>query len=136
MAIAGPALTTILAHAAAALPDEACGIVIGAAGRIDTAIPAINVAADPATGFEIDPAVLLRVHRETRAAGRKIAGWYHSHPNGVGEPSPRDAARAGEDAGERGRLWLIAAGGVVSAWCVAADGAVHGRFDRVTLVAA
>jgi proteasome lid subunit RPN8/RPN11 len=131
MAIAGPALAAILAHAAAALPAEACGIVTGDAGAIAAAVPAANVAADPATGFEIDPAALIRVHRDARAGGQTVVGWYHSHPNGSAEPSPRDAARAVED----GKLWLIAAAGAVSAWRVVPGGAVHGRFDRVALVA-
>ena len=132
IAIASTALATIVDHAAAALPDEACGIVIGDAGTIAAAVPAANVAATPATAFEIDPATLLHVHRSARAAGRTVIGWYHSHPNGVAEPSPCDAARAVED----GKVWLIAADGVVAAWRVAAGGAVHGRFDPVALDAA
>ena len=130
--IASTALATIVDHAAAALPAEACGIVIGDTAAIIGAVPAANAAAQPTTSFEIDPATLLRVHRGMRAAGQTVVGWYHSHPNGIGEPSMRDAARAVEN----GKLWLIAAGGTVSAWRVAPDGAVHGRFDPVALVAA
>ncbi len=130
IAIAGTALAVIVADAAAARPAEACGIVTGDPATILGALPAANVAADPATAFEIDPAALLRVHREARGAGQAVVGWYHSHPNGSAEPSPRDAARAVED----GRLWLIAAAGAVSAWRVVPGGAVHGRFDPVALV--
>lgn len=129
--IASTALATIVAHAAAALPDESCGILVGRDAAIDAAIPAANVAAEPATAFEIDPAALVAAHRGARA-GAAVVGWYHSHPNGVGEPSATDAARAVED----GRLWLIAAAGAVTAWRAGAAGAVHGRFDPVALVAA
>ncbi|MBV8971383.1 MAG: M67 family metallopeptidase [Sphingomonadaceae bacterium] len=128
----GPAvLAAILAHAAAAAPAEACGLVLGAESRIDAAVPAVNVAERPERGFEIDPATLLRVHREARGSGRSVVGWYHSHPNGARQPSATDAARAVED----GRLWLIAAAGQVTAWRAAAGGPVHGRFVAVDLVA-
>ncbi len=131
MAIASTALVSILDHARRATPAEACGIVFGDLG-IDTAEAAANVAEHKERAFEIDPAALLRAHRTARAEGRKVLGWYHSHPNGSTEPSATDAARAVED----GRLWLIAAGGTVAAWRVVADGPLHGRFAPVALVAA
>lgn len=98
---------------------------------ISAAIPAPNVAAEPATSFEIDPATLLRVHRTARAEGRGIVGWYHSHPDGNGRPSATDAARAVED----GRIWLIAAAGRVSAWRATSAGRLHARFEPAELVA-
>ena len=130
--IASTALTTIVEHAAAAPRLEACGLLVGMDGAIAVAIPAANVAADPARAFEIDPAALLRVHRTARDAGRRVVGWYHSHPNGRGEPSATDAARADE----HGALWLIAAAGRVAAWRAGAGGPLHGRFTPVALVAA
>ena len=132
IAIASTALATIVDHAAAAAPFEACGVVVGDATMIATAVPAVNVAADPATAFEIDPVTLLQVQREARAGGRAVVGCYHSHLNRVAYPSATDAAGAAE----AGRVWLIVAGGAVAAWRVAAGGAIHGRFDPVTLVAA
>ncbi len=132
LAIASTALATIVDHAAAASPLEACGIVVGTGGSITEALPATNVAADPATAFEIDPAALLRVHREARDSGRAVVGWYHSHPNGSAQPSTTDAAGAVED----GRVWLIVAGGRISAWRATTGGILHGRFDPLALVAA
>ena len=81
---------------------------------------------------EIDPATLLATHRAARTAGLRIAGWYHSHPNGRAEPSATDAARAVPD----GRVWMIVAGGTVAAWRAVTGGAVHDRFDPLILVAA
>lgn len=130
MAIASSALVSILDHARRATPAEACGIVFGDAA-IDTAEAADNIAEHNERAFEIDPAALLRAHRSARAQGRKVLGWYHSHPNGVAEPSVTDAARAVED----GKLWLIAAGGTVVAWRVVPGGPLHGRFAPVDLVA-
>ncbi len=107
-----------------------------AAVHIATALPAANVAADPARSFEIDPAALLRSHREARGAGQAIIGHYHSHPDGDGRPSRRDAARATEN----GQIWLIIAAGALHAWRAVANetsgdepAALHGRFHPVTL---
>lgn len=131
LAIASTALAAMLDHARAAAPDEACGILFGAADSVAAAEPARNVAAHPARNFEIEPAALLRAHRDARAAGRQVVGWYHSHPDGLATPSATDAARAVED----GRLWLIVAGGAVTAWRVVPGGAVHRRFAAVPLAA-
>ncbi len=115
----------MLAHAAADHPREACGILLARGDTVIEAVAARNVAPHPETGFEIDPAVLLATHRRARGDGLNVAGWYHSHPNGVGEPSKTDAARAVED----GKIWVIAAAGQVSAWRVSA-----GQFVRVDLL--
>ncbi len=127
--IATTAWAAIVEHAAAAAPDEACGIVVGAGDRIAAAVPAANVAAARSHAFEIDPQALIDAERRARRGGPAVLGWYHSHPNGVAGPSPTDAARALPD----GRLWLIAAGGAVRAWRAVAGGAVHGRFAPVAL---
>ena len=116
-------------HARRAAPAEACGLLLGRPGQVLAVEATRNVAAHPERSFEIDPAALLRVHREARGAGHRIVGWYHSHPDGNGAPSPTDAARAVED----GMLWLIVAGDAVSAWRTAAGGAQHLRFDAVAL---
>lgn len=114
-------------HARDDFPREACGVLLARDGRIVEAVPASNVAAHPERQFEIDPAVLLASHRDARAAGAQIAGWYHSHPDGPAEPSRIDAARAVED----GKIWLVAAGDAVTAWRAVAGGALHGRFEAV-----
>ncbi len=129
--IATTALTTIIEHAAAAAPLEACGIVVGTATSIAAAIPTRNAAARALTSFEIDPQALIDVQRTARHDGAHVVGWYHSHPNGVAQPSAIDAARAAGD----DKLWLIVAAGAVSAWRAGAGGTVHGRFTPVALIA-
>jgi proteasome lid subunit RPN8/RPN11 len=121
----------LLTHAAETGANECCGLLVGRPGRIDIAIPTRNLSRQPATSFEIDPAVLLHAHRDARSAGRQVIGHYHSHPNGSPMPSPRDAARAVENR----QLWLIIAGGGISAWIVKPGdtGALHGRFVAVDL---
>ena len=102
-------IAEILAEAARAHPQEACGLLMGTGSRVELIVPAANIAADPLTGFEVDPATLLRTHRNARVAGQAVIGSYHSHPNGRSEPSPVDAARVNGV----GEIWLIAANGVV-----------------------
>jgi len=105
-------LDALLAEARAAAPEEACGILLGQGGRISELIPARNVHALPATHFEIDPAVLIAAYRAERVGGPAVLGFYHSHPNGQGEPSASDFASAAHD----GRVWAIVAAGDVSFW--------------------
>ncbi len=119
----------MIAAAAEAAPEEACGLLLGQHGRISAMVPARNVATDRSRSFEIDPAVLLKTHREARAQGLSVVGHWHSHPNGAAQPSRRDAARAVEN----GQLWLIVASGQVSGFQAAAAGPVQGRFMPIAL---
>lgn len=118
LAISSSAAAAVVAHARAEHPREACGLLIGVSGHITRIVPADNVAARPHAIFEIDPATLLRVHREVRASGEAVLGHYHSHPNGRAQPSRADAARAATD----GQIWVIAANDALTAWTMTAEG--------------
>ena len=120
LTIASGVRAAVLAHTRAEHPREACGMLLGVGGAATRSIAAANVAVRPEAGFEIDPAALLRVHREARGAGEAVLGHYHSHPNGRAEPSRTDAARAVQD----GQVWLIAANDTLSAWTMSASGFV------------
>ena len=110
--ISSELLGRLLAEADASLDAEICGLLFGAAGRIETAEGCANVAANPARAFEIDPKALFAAHRRTRGGGLAVIGHYHSHPSGSPVPSPRDAAQAMGD----GAVWVILGGGEVRAW--------------------
>jgi len=116
-AIPAALLARLLAEAAAAPGHEVCGLLFGTPDRIDAAQPAVNVAPDPASAFEVDPHALFAALRAERAGGARLLGHYHSHPNGRCAPSPRDLAAA-----EPGRLWLILAGGAAGLWRADRDG--------------
>lgn len=105
-------IATLLEEAARAHPHECCGILLGEGQRIEAAVPCANVHPDPARHFEIDPAALIAAHRAARGGGAQVLGYYHSHPNGLAQPSPTDRAAASGD----GRAWAIVAAGAVSWW--------------------
>jgi proteasome lid subunit RPN8/RPN11 len=96
--------TQIAEEALAAFPRECCGLLEGRrdgeAVEVTVLHPSPNLAQDP-DRFEIDPALQFRLMRE----GRDVVGCYHSHPNGVAEPSTRDT----DFAAEQEFVWLIAA---------------------------
>lgn len=103
-----PALRAqIIAEARAAHPGECCGLIEGVreGGTVRALAlhPAANVSDDPAAGFEIDPALHLRLLRTLRGTGRELVGCYHSHPNGRAGPSARDR----ESHCEEGFIWII-----------------------------
>ena len=106
------AIERLLREAERALPQEACGLLLGRAGRIEQVVPARNVHSAPSTHFEIDPQALIDAHRAERGGGPGVLGYYHSHPRGTAEPSPIDRAHASGD----GRVWAIVARGDVRLW--------------------
>lgn len=118
------ALDAIRAHAASDPAHEACGLLLGSAGRIEAAEPTGNVAGNPARHFEIDPAALFRAIRAERRGGATIVGYYHSHPGGRAEPSAIDRAMAAPD----GKIWVIVGADGITAWRATERG-----FDRVEL---
>jgi desampylase len=69
---------------------ECCGLLAGREGVVTHVFPAVNVAPDPAKGYEIAPGEIVGMMREFRAQELEFLGIYHSHPNGKNEPSARD----------------------------------------------
>lgn len=84
----------MIAHARRDASVECCGLLAGKDGAITRIFPAANVAANPATSYEIAPKEIFQRMREMRAERIELLGIYHSHPNGKNEPSPRDIAQA------------------------------------------
>jgi [CysO sulfur-carrier protein]-S-L-cysteine hydrolase len=124
----------IVAHARAAVPNEACGILVGdrpaSAGGIATRwVPLRNALASPVR-YAIDPEDLLRLTIETDDADEVFWAIVHSHVASPARPSPTDLreshypdslyvlvslapAAAVPTAGQPGlRAWRIVDGGV------------------------
>lgn len=124
-------LAEIQRHAASSA-EEVCGLLFGAADRIEAAAPAANVHSDPRRFFELDPAALFAALRGARAGGMAVIGHYHSHPGGRATPSRFDAAAADPASGH---FWLIVTGEAAALFRVVPGGALHGMFDPVPLAA-
>jgi proteasome lid subunit RPN8/RPN11 len=88
-------LRQLIDHARQNPQVECCGVLAGCDGIITHAFPGGNIAANPATSYEVATKEIVRVMREIRAAGLELSGIYHSHPNGRGEPSDTDIATVG-----------------------------------------
>lgn len=87
----------ILDHARRALPDECCGLLIGASRggetRVTRAWPARNLRRSP-TRYLVDPADHFAAIRAARRAGLAVVGAYHSHPASAPSPSATDTREA------------------------------------------
>ena len=66
MVVTSGAKATLLTEAAAAHPEEACGLLLGQGSVISQALPVRNVHGDPRSHFELDPAALIAAHRAAR----------------------------------------------------------------------
>lgn len=81
-------------EAARALPDEACGVLLGTVspGRIRVvahrAVP--NRSPHPERAFAIEADEILRLQREAEHERLDVVGFYHSHPRGPAAPSAAD----------------------------------------------
>lgn len=109
MHMAASHLQRIEAACAAAYPEEACGLLVGRwtgeTARVSEVHASANVADAPHRAFEIDPRLLLALHKRLREGEDSLLGVYHSHPDGAAEPSLRDLERAWQPE----LIWLITA---------------------------
>ena len=88
-------LESISRHGEASYPKECCGFLIGRAGdeaiRVERVLPAIDDGQGRRSDrFTIHPETVLAVHKEARAAGLDVVGFYHSHPDHPARPSGLD----------------------------------------------
>lgn len=89
LTLSGADLETILEHCRRELPNEACGILGGRAGRVQSVHPVTSVRPSPSR-FAMDPTGQFRALEELGRSGRDVVGIYHSHPGGPAAPSSVD----------------------------------------------
>ena len=92
-------LESIHRHAAATYPEECCGFLIGRAKGDSTSVERLlavdNERQDSRHNrFLIHPETVLAAHKEARAAGLDVVGYYHSHPDHPAKPSEFDREHA------------------------------------------
>ena len=108
MILLAPAQLAALANVAeTAWPREACALLegtwVGGTAHVIAVHFADNVADEPERRFEVDPRVLVRVHRELRGRPGELVGVWHSHPDGSASPSETDRRSITEP----GLIWVL-----------------------------
>ena len=83
----------MIAHAQAALPNEACGLLGGKDGRVQAVYSGANAELSP-TRYRMDPQEQLLAMDAIELAGEDLLGIFHSHPEGQAFPSATDVAQA------------------------------------------
>lgn len=85
-------------HALRAFPEECCGFLIGNAAQskeVSNVVASQNRAPDMRTQrYTVDPLDHVRLDVELESSGKKILGFYHSHPNTSAKPSLHDVENA------------------------------------------
>lgn len=74
-------------------PEEACGLILGEAGRAKRVIPVTNTLRSPER-FRMDPKEQLEALALMEREGLELSAIYHSHPRGPAAPSETDIAEA------------------------------------------
>ena len=83
----------LVAHCQAAYPKEACGYLAAGADGAAVVYPMTNVEDSP-IGYAMDPKEQLRVEKQMRGRGQRLAGIYHSHTASAAYPSSVDVTLA------------------------------------------
>jgi proteasome lid subunit RPN8/RPN11 len=90
---------TIDRHGEASYPEECCGFLIGHVRgdvtAVERVLPVANERQDSRHNrYVINPETVLAAHKEARAAGADVVGYYHSHPDHPSRPSDFDREHA------------------------------------------
>jgi [CysO sulfur-carrier protein]-S-L-cysteine hydrolase len=93
----------LVAHARADAPNECCGMIAGADGRLTAYFPAANEFKS-AQRFQLDSRDQIRITNEIEAREEEIGAIFHSHPHSEAYPSQTDVNLA---RWWPGVLWLI-----------------------------
>lgn len=83
----------ILNHAAAELPNEACGLLGGyedGEKRVVTDVYLLRNVDESAEHFSMDPKEQFAAVKDMRSKGRQLLGNFHSHPKTPAMPSRED----------------------------------------------
>ncbi len=86
----------LISHARREAPNECCGFLVGARGRVRFALAMQNVDPRPESRYRIDDRQHIQIRRWLRRLSPplEIVGVYHSHPNSDARPSATDLAEA------------------------------------------
>lgn len=85
--------TEIVAHCLGGLPEEACGLLAGDQGHVETCYPTNNIA-HSAKLYTVDPRDHLLAEKDADEHGLQIIGVFHSHTHTDPYPSLTDIEQA------------------------------------------
>jgi proteasome lid subunit RPN8/RPN11 len=85
--------TAMVNHCLHDHPNEACGLLSGKNGQVDTLWKMDNVLCST-TAFEMDQTQLKQTFNKIEEMGAELLGIYHSHPTASAYPSAIDIANA------------------------------------------
>ncbi|NLO78767.1 MAG: M67 family metallopeptidase [Xanthomonadaceae bacterium] len=94
LTIAAAARARLLELAQAAYPEEGCGLLLGVGARVEQVWALANAAADRRRHYRLDPIEYMRAEQRADAAGLRVLGIWHSHPDAEPVPSAQDLADA------------------------------------------
>lgn len=83
----------LIEHAEREAPHEACGVLVGQAGRVVAVQPMRNAEASPVR-YALDPQEQLKLLRRLEEEGQELVAIYHSHVASEAYPSATDVALA------------------------------------------
>ncbi|MFL6200227.1 MAG: Mov34/MPN/PAD-1 family protein [Thermoanaerobaculia bacterium] len=86
-------------HASTSYPDECCGVLIGRSAGDSTVVERLLSVDNERNEsrhnrYLINPETVLAAHKEARALGLDVVGYYHSHPDHPARPSEFDREHA------------------------------------------
>lgn len=88
-------LGEILEHLRSVYPEEGCGLLGGAAGRVVQHYPTTNVEPEnKQIRYLIDPRQQLEAEETIEKNSLELIAIYHSHPKTPARPSPTDVRTA------------------------------------------
>jgi proteasome lid subunit RPN8/RPN11 len=92
-------LQTLGRHASMSYPEECCGVLIGRSSDDTTVVERVLSVGNERqesrhNRFLISPETVLAAHKEARALGLDVVGYYHSHPDHPARPSEFDREHA------------------------------------------
>ena len=87
-------LQKMIEHAAAAVPNECCGVLGGKGSVVTSVHPLTNDLASP-TRYFANPHELFTAVRKMQNAEEEMIGIFHSHPTSPPQPSPTDREENG-----------------------------------------
>ncbi len=88
-----PQVVQMVDHARDEHPGEACGLLGGRDGRVETVYPLPNMESSPIR-YLAEPQAQVDAMLQIEEQGREIVGIYHSHVDASAYPSPTDVAMA------------------------------------------